>query len=657
LNFCLLLLEATNEVGAEQERFYDFLQENNKWTLKETSKREVKKVPVEKTKVVQTKVTEQPKPVVKPKEEQLITPVKPKLAVQLKAAEQPKVNSQIVNELKAEPKAVEKPKVIEEVVAEQNDAEEPKVIGQENVPEGPKESLSELILGDTTKFFESPVLAEFSGPAAVTASLPLAIDESASVPGDSAIAESQEANSSVEQPCAVQVPLVETQLFVESAADTCQSPVAETRLGQDSVEQSPLVRVPLIEAQSFVESATESRDTPVVEAKLGQDTVEQSPEVQAPLIEAQALVETTTDTNQQPFSESQLAPVDVQENSISGVATVAEAPVIEESDHVPLLPEPVAEAKVTSETALEDTIIPDQVVVAVVASEPVSEVKDTSEPVLDDTVIPDKVVVAVVAPEPVAETKDTSEPALDDAVIHLEDVVAPEIATERPESVTDSIQSIPESAKFLQQQREKMLGTSDETLASLPVFQTAEPQDHDKPVLEASPDISSLTKVSDLAAYQESPVSTEISDLIAEINESTPTDTAKESEELPTTDSTFKRDNPLNDLIDQYGNFLTNSQDTFTTSQDSFADIERQTEADKPAQKSAKAPVFSQKLVDQEFQDRDNIHLDCFVEGHTPILVEWLHEGEPVLPAEDSNVEIYREAGVCSLEIIQASHR
>ncbi len=618
--------------------------------MKETSKREVKKVPVEKTKVVQTKVTEQPKPVVKPKEEQLITPVKPKLAVQLKAAEQSKVNSQIVNELKAEPKAVEKPKVIEEVVAEQNDAEEPKVIGQENVPEGPKESLSELILGDTTKFFESPVLAEFSGPAAVTASLPLAIDESASVPGDSAIAESQEANSSVEQPCAVQVPLVETQLFVESAADTRQSPVTETRLGLDSVEQSPLVKVPLIEAQSFVESTTDSKDTPVVEAKLGQGTVEQSPEVQAPLIEAHALVETTTDTNQQSFAESQVAPVGVQENSMSGVATVAEALVIEESDHVPVLSEPVAEVIVTSEAALEDTVVPNKVLMAALVPEPVDETETTSEPVLDAPVIPDEVVVAVVVPEPVAETKDTSEPVLDNAVIPLEDVVAPETAT-------DSVQSIPESAKLLQQQREKMLGTSDETLASLPVFQTAEPRDHAKPVLEASPDISSLTKVSDLAAYQESPVSTEISDLIAEINESTPTDTPKESEELPTSDSTFKRDNPLNDLIDQYGNFLTNSQDTFTTSQDSFADIERQTEADKPAQKSAKAPVFSQKLVDQEFQDRDNIHLDCYVEGHTPILVEWLHEGEPVLPAEDSNVEIYREAGVCSLEIIQASHR
>ncbi len=117
----------------------------------------MKKAPVEKAKVVLTKVTEQPKPVVKPKEEQPITSVKPKLVVQLKAAEPPKVNSQTVKEPKAEekvveePKAVEKPKVIEEVAAEQKDAEVP------------KESRSELILGDTTKFFESPVLAEVSG--------------------------------------------------------------------------------------------------------------------------------------------------------------------------------------------------------------------------------------------------------------------------------------------------------------------------------------------------------------------------------------------------------------------------------------------------------------------------------------------------------------
>jgi hypothetical protein len=62
-------------------------------------------------------------------------------------------------------------------------------------------------------------------------------------------------------------------------------------------------------------------------------------------------------------------------------------------------------------------------------------------------------------------------------------------------------------------------------------------------------------------------------------------------------------------------------------------------------------------FIDQEFQDRDNLHLDCFVEGHQPILVEWHHNDQLIMPSDDPNVEIFRESGVCSMEIISATQR
>jgi hypothetical protein len=70
-----------------------------------------------------------------------------------------------------------------------------------------------------------------------------------------------------------------------------------------------------------------------------------------------------------------------------------------------------------------------------------------------------------------------------------------------------------------------------------------------------------------------------------------------------------------------------------------------------------KKPKFTQLLEDQEFNINDNIHLDCFVEGETPITVKWFFNNQLIQSSNDTNVEIFRELGVCSMEIIQADRK
>ena len=72
-----------------------------------------------------------------------------------------------------------------------------------------------------------------------------------------------------------------------------------------------------------------------------------------------------------------------------------------------------------------------------------------------------------------------------------------------------------------------------------------------------------------------------------------------------------------------------------------------------PLFKEEKMPIFTQFLNDAEFKVNDNIHLDCFVTGAPPIDVKW-YKNDSSIPATDRNIEIYRELGVCSLEIISA---
>lgn len=68
-----------------------------------------------------------------------------------------------------------------------------------------------------------------------------------------------------------------------------------------------------------------------------------------------------------------------------------------------------------------------------------------------------------------------------------------------------------------------------------------------------------------------------------------------------------------------------------------------------------KKPRFTQILEDQEFNQNDNVHLDCFVEGQAPITVKWFFNNQLIQSSSDANVEIFRELGVCSMEIITAS--
>lgn len=66
-----------------------------------------------------------------------------------------------------------------------------------------------------------------------------------------------------------------------------------------------------------------------------------------------------------------------------------------------------------------------------------------------------------------------------------------------------------------------------------------------------------------------------------------------------------------------------------------------------------KLPIFTQKLNNAVFKVGDNIHLDCFVTGAKPIDVKW-YKNDASISNTDKNIEIYRELGVCSLEIASA---
>ncbi|RNA22002.1 titin isoform X5 [Brachionus plicatilis] len=97
----------------------------------------------------------------------------------------------------------------------------------------------------------------------------------------------------------------------------------------------------------------------------------------------------------------------------------------------------------------------------------------------------------------------------------------------------------------------------------------------------------------------------------------------------------------VDDLIDEFGNFR-------------FKPSSKRPSL-KKRRDSKLAPKFSQTLVDQQFKRDDNLHLDCYVEGEQPIKVEWFQNKTALGPTK--NIEIYRELGVCSLEIIKASEQ
>ena len=67
---------------------------------------------------------------------------------------------------------------------------------------------------------------------------------------------------------------------------------------------------------------------------------------------------------------------------------------------------------------------------------------------------------------------------------------------------------------------------------------------------------------------------------------------------------------------------------------------------------SQNPPKFVVRLLDQDFREGENLHLDCLVEGDSPIKINWFFNDQPIKPDDDENIEIYRESGVCSMEII-----
>ena len=151
---------------------------------------------------------------------------------------------------------------------------------------------------------------------------------------------------------------------------------------------------------------------------------------------------------------------------------------------------------------------------------------------------------------------------------------------------------------------------------------------------------------------------TDLLNIISEINQTNIGCDQTDTNNIEQVDFDFKiQPPPVEQLIDELGGLLTTSQDTFTGSQDSFAEIEKQVNLEEQTKPPTKAPVFTQLLEDQEFEDKENVHLDCYVEGHQPILTEWYLNNELIMPSDDSNVEIFRELGVCSMEILAASQK
>ena len=174
-----------------------------------------------------------------------------------------------------------------------------------------------------------------------------------------------------------------------------------------------------------------------------------------------------------------------------------------------------------------------------------------------------------------------------------------------------------------------------------------------------------------------------ISDLIAELSDSklaagysdiiadSLIETASNQAENLTIEQTIE------ELIDQYGNFIfttpqkvpqqTEDQRQVSSIESDNYIIVNKTESESEARQvpniatavdeQNKAPRFTQRLSNQEFFENDNLHLDCYVIGAEPIMIKWFHNDKLIEPKSDRNIEIYRELGICSLEILSTSIR
>jgi hypothetical protein len=139
----------------------------------------------------------------------------------------------------------------------------------------------------------------------------------------------------------------------------------------------------------------------------------------------------------------------------------------------------------------------------------------------------------------------------------------------------------------------------------------------------------------------------------------------------------YSFENMMDQIVDKYGNFLWGSKENVKESSVKDNDTESKSVLSQDAKFESnivsqeqnvpqvvtelldenKAPRFTQRLANQEFSNHDNVHLDCFVEGEKPISVNWLFNNNTINPRVDSNIEIYRELGVCSMEIISATKK
>lgn len=134
--------------------------------------------------------------------------------------------------------------------------------------------------------------------------------------------------------------------------------------------------------------------------------------------------------------------------------------------------------------------------------------------------------------------------------------------------------------------------------------------------------------------------------------------------------------NSLDEVIINYGNVIKGSKQTVEEEKqtarevssleaDDYIIIDKTSEDSQQVPKAeikqvrhkGKPPRFIQRLVNQDFYENENLHLDCYVEGEEPIQVEWLFNDQRIESLHDRNVEIYRELGVCSLEIFSSNSK
>lgn len=204
-------------------------------------------------------------------------------------------------------------------------------------------------------------------------------------------------------------------------------------------------------------------------------------------------------------------------------------------------------------------------------------------------------------------------------------------------------------------------------------------------ILETYQQVSPPQEATEESVQQDLIIVEPILDIVKEIMSDTDTNNLLEQEitpklaEILINQATEDTENLLveqtvDEIIDQFGNFIfgsnqklevdkndTSNSQIVSNEQEyvlikNFSDSQQVPNLDLNLEENkSKSPRFTQKLTNQDFYENENIHLDCFVEGEQPITIRWFINDRLIRPNEDSNVEIYRELGVCSMEIISAN--